>query len=67
MCDTSQHHHLLHVDELRNVPLSSYFLGEVSIESHMSRSTGRSSLVWAWWCRAMQGIVGSADMNELLE
>lgn len=39
MFDTSQHHNLLHLDELRNVPLSSYFLRDISIESRMG--TGR--------------------------
>lgn len=54
MCDTSQDHHLLHVDELRNVPLFSYFLGEVSIESHMG--TGREKSF---------GLVAAVEEREL--
>lgn len=54
MCDTLQHHHLLHVDELRNVPLFSYFLGEVSIESHMGNGRQKSF-----------GLVAAVEEREL--
>lgn len=68
MCDTSQHHHLLRVDELRNAPLSSYFFEEVFIESHIGTSREKLRVATrevggVGW----SGLVWSSDMNELLE